>query len=387
MAVIFCSSFATMLVLVVWQVYLVQSLQLTPVQIGQIEGWSILVAYGSKCVAGMSSDWLRRRKGLVVAGTALSVLTKASFVLVSGFMSALVVVILDRLAKGLRSSPADAMIGDTGSKRSSRLFYYLKQTAMLSGNVAGAFAARNLLKINILPLQGLFAIAVIPCLLAYLCSRKGLKEEEPSQEESAACSATTNGPFFSREYVQLVLVSFVIMFERFGTTFASKRAFEVGIFREDWPLLMVLYEGCAASIAFLCGVLTSRMRQETKKTEWKCLQLGLVCHCVAHGLIALAPTKGWMWPALILSGGHLGLSQGALLGLIAQSVPKERRATAFAFNYLVAGIGGFVSNHVAGFLCQACHSSSGAFWGGCVFSAVTLCTVWYLSKKDLSKKG
>lgn len=377
-AIIFFSSVATMMVLSALPAFMLMTLKLTPSQIGCIEGAGIVTAYWSKFAAGLWSDHQRRRKGAVVLGTALSVLTKGCFAIATGYASLLCVMVGDRVAKGFRSCPVDAMIGDLTARQASRLYYSLKQAAMLLGNIVGSLITRALLlKLNV-SFQVVFACAVFPCFLAFFLAKQGLVEPEqtPSPPQPRTPLWVVRG--FSKEYWGLLLVCFLLMFSRFGTSFAGQRAHALGMKPTDWPMMLILYDCFAVGTALCCGL--------WKKTgvSRRIFQGALICFMGAHTLFALAPSTAWLIPAVMLSGCHLGAAQGVLLSLVSRSVNQETRATAFAFYYLVAGLGGFLGNRLAGFLCTLRNSSDGAFFGGVFFSLLTLVVFTVLTK---SKSG
>lgn len=377
----FFSTFATMMVLSVLPAFFTQTLKLTPIQMGKIEGAAVLTAYLSKFFAGIFSDHLKKRKCILVWGTALSVLSKACFALATGFLSVFLVQVGDRLAKGLRSCPADAMIADLTSMggMSSRQYYNLKHVAMLSGSVVGAIVTRTVLSSHFFThvLGGsykfVFALATLPCLCAFFLASRALQEAtlvEPQEEKQPSLPFWRSLKSLSFPFFCILLVCFLLMFARFSISFVGRRALDIGIQPKDWAVLTVMYDSCAVMIALLCCLWRGW------NNGIKIFKLAVICHIGAHTLFFLAISPLTFTLGTILAGVFLGASQGVVLSFVAGSVPKECRATAFALYYLVVGFGGLLSNRLAGRMCEILHSSSGAFLGGCVFSILTL---WFFS--------
>lgn len=441
-AIVFLSTLATMMVVTVLPAFYLR-LGLTPSQIGGIEGLAGTAAFLSKFLSGIFSDRIHKRKELIVWGTCLSVLSKACFALATGGLSLGLIQVGDRLAKGLRSCPLDALIADLAPPKQTGLCYGMKYTFFLLGSVLGGLATYALLKSIHEQYRIIFALATLPAGLACWIATKGLKtenkdlpetpsflqEDEPESTEKEAQFAPLNGrcldqaastpttenkdlplqaiqmekfprsispnqcsrktetnPYqeqrspsikpscllswqefkstlasFPSAYGQLLIVLFLLMFGRFSLSFLGIKALHLGLPTTDLPRLSILYDCCAALTAFLSGVVLYRIPKE------RLFQLALFVHATAHLVFFIAKSGSMILCGAILAGIHLGMTQSTILALIAQVAPREKRATALSLYYLVAGVGIFFSNKLAGFLNDRFATPSGAFLGGACF--------------------
>lgn len=355
-AVVFCSTLATTMGVTILPAFYLK-LNLTSQQVGSIEGFAWSAAFLSKFFAGVFSDRLRQRKTLIVWGTRLSVLSKACFAFATGGVSLGLVQVGDRFAKGLRSSPADALIADLTLPKRTGFGFGIKYAVSLMGSVLGGVVVYGLLKLIGERYRLIFGLATFPAMLACWAATKGLKEASVSEVSIVLTPCNV----FSTAYKRLLLVLFLLMFGRFSLSFLGIKALNLNLPTTDLPRLFVLYDCCAAITAFLSGVLLCRI---TRKEGL--FKIALLIHAAAHLTFFLAQTKAMIVCGVVLAGVHLGLAQSTILFLITQFAPREKRATALSVYYLVAGVGIFLSNKLAGILNGCFANPSAAFLsGGC----------------------
>ncbi|MDR1598066.1 MAG: MFS transporter [Holosporales bacterium] len=380
--VVFFSTFATMMITPILSVYF-KELGLTRIQVGRIEGWANGIACLSKFLSGVCSDRIRKRKLLIVCGTALSIITKGSFALATGWASILAVQVCDRFAKGVRSCPLDAMISEVTCNK--RRAYSLKHAVFLCACIIGSFVTYKMLRIPGIHMKSIFYVAMIPAIFAYLLSAKYLHDVDcPPNEQTFTnqgqtsayneqISAAQEQTFASqRQNVdsknlikstdpflwKLFGILFLLTFARFGMSFLGLKAMDAGIVPAKLPLLHMLYDTCAAISALFVVATSSRLGVKTL------FKFSLIIHMIGHVFVAVNHAPSLIWGGTILFGTHLGLFQGTTLYMISTCTKPHNRATVFSIYYLITGVGLWCSNHVAGGLSQI--DPSLAFFGGAV---------------------
>jgi MFS family permease len=158
-------------------------------------------------------------------------------------------------------------------------------------------------------------------------------------------------------------VTFILMNARFSESFLSLRAKDLGFAIAAIPLSMVLYHLVDAFAAMPTGKLADRFNRK------KILLVGILVLTATNLVMIYAPFKEAFWIGMILAGLHMGMTQGLLGTLIAESTLSHLRGTAFAIYYFVAGVAVLTGNHIAGALSDWMHGAIGAFWGGLFFTA------------------
>lgn len=392
-SIIFFSTVATTMVVTVLPAFFLE-LHLGPTKIGHIEGVAASTAFFSKFCAGLLSDCYQKRKSFILLGTGLSILSKGFFALATGFVSLLWIYLGDRIAKGLRSCPSDALIADVTKSKQVGFFYDLKYVFFLAGSIVGGCLTYLLLKnLHLSHFRVVFLLATLPACLAWVIAQKYLPEEEdpdtnersslspPSRSFSSDASSSFSSPFwkqcfqFEKAFWQCLFVLFVLMFARFSTSFSGIKAIKLGLLVTELPRLVVLYD-VSAAVASLFAVLLS-----LKTTQPQLFKIALIFHALAHTFFFVAQSKGLILAGAVFSGAHLGLSQGVIMTFVSHFTQKENRGTAFSLYYLMAGMGGLLSNILAGQMNEFFHSPSYAFLMGAIFCLISLALFHPLSKK------
>ncbi|MDR1908265.1 MAG: MFS transporter [Holosporales bacterium] len=366
-SVVFFSTVATMMVTAVLPAYF-KELGLSYIQIGRIEGCTACVAFLSKFLSGIFSDKIQKRKLLIVWGTGLSVIAKGSFALATGGASIFLVQICDRLAKGMRSCPLDAMISDLGGNK--RRSYGVKHVVFLCGSITGSYITYRILKNSEITIKSIFYAAMIPAAIACLCAKRFVKEPELFVEGSNFSLKNIVRDIDSYLW-RLFGVLFLLMFARFGLSFLVLKSMNAGIAVSGTARLYILYD-ISAAIAALFSVIAA------KRTSHELLfKVSLVCHMIAHLAFFVARGKCLIFVGTILAGAHIGMSQGCIMYMISSLTKSHNRATAFSIYYLISSVGLFLSNNVAGRLSHV--NPSLAFLFGAMFCALTLLAFKYIS--------
>jgi MFS family permease len=369
--VVFFSTLATSMVITVLPAFFIEKLHLSFRQIGYIEGTATFVAFISKFFAGVFSDKRRNRKNIIVLGTALSVISKIFFAFATGFITVFVIKIVDRFAKGLRSCPADAMIAEVSHSNHLGISYGMKYVFFTIGSVLGGVITSQLLKSFGDNFRFIFLLAAIPAVVAFSISKIFLTEKfeeraEADEEISKKIKVMHILASLNNEYWSFLTVIFILMFSRFSISFLGIRALELTFQVVDLPKMMILYSCSAAVAAIISAIAGVYIHKET------ILKISIYFHFIALSLFAISFSKLFIISGTVLSGIHIGMSQGIIHALISKFTTSINRASAFSIYYLVAGIAGFLSNKFAGDLCNFSKNATGAFYGGAFFCLVTI---------------
>lgn len=365
-AVVFFSTLASVMVVTVLPAFFTQKLHLTYEQIGYIEGVTAFTAFLSKFFSGIFSDKIHKRKDIIVWGTRLSILSKGCFALSTGFLSVFMVQTFDRLAKGMRSCPSDAMIADLSTQQQSGLYYGLKYTAFMMGSVLGGCFTYQLLKVVGSNFKVIFCLAMIPACIAYFISTCCIYENPqppPLRQSKIPFLKIILG--FNSIYWKLLGVLFLLMFARFGTSFLGIHIIKLGMPTTDLPRFSILYDCCAVFASLISGFFSCHFSKE------RIFKISLIVHAGAHFLFFIASSKIFIVCGAILAGFHIGMAQGTIMSLISKFTSHDNHATAFALYYFIAGFGILLSNILAGELSYLFQSPSGAFLGGIIFCGLT----------------
>jgi len=351
--------------------FMVTTLGASAFTIGLIEGLAEATALVVKVFSGVWSDYLGKRKGLALFGYALGALTKPLFALAPGAGVVLAARLLDRVGKGLRGAPRDALVADLTPPPLRGAAFGLRQALDTVGAFAGPLLAVALMLLWANDFRAVFWVAVIPGLMAVVLLLLGV--HEPARADGVARTnpiTRANLARLSMAYWWVVTIGAVFTLARFSEAFLVLRAQQAGIALALVPLVMVVMSLVYAASAYPFGRLSDRMSHD------KLLALGLVALIAADLVLA----SGSGWPTLLLGvalwGLHMGMTQGLLAAMVADTAPADLRGTAYGFFNLVSGLAMLVASVVAGLLWDRLGASS-TFLAGAAFSAVALaCMAW-----------
>jgi MFS family permease len=313
--------------------------------VGIIEGIAEATAMITKVFSGYVSDRFRKRKLLVVLGYGLAAITKPMFPLATSLGWIVTARFVDRIGKGIRGAPRDALIADITPQESRGAAYGLRQAL----DTVGAFAER-LLAIGAMlwfanNFRALFMLATIPAFAAVALLIFGVRD--PSRWPTASPRkpiALADIKRLPTRYWWIVAIAAVMTLARFSEAFLVLRAQSVGMAIAWVPLVMVLMSIVYALVSYPAGVLADRGRQAAL------LSAGLVALIIADVILAYAGSVDAVVAGAAVWGVHMGLTQGVLSALVAQTAPADLRGTAFGLFNLVSGVALLVASALAGWL-------------------------------------
>ena len=347
-------------------VFLVTTLGASALTVGVIEGVAESTAMLVKIFSGAISDFIGRRKGLLLLGYGLAALSKPLFPLAHSVEVVFTARFLDRIGKGIRGAPRDALVADVSPPEIRGACFGLRQSMDTVGAVLGP-ALAILLMLWFADLQLVLWFAVIPATAAVALIVAGVKEPAHVSSEH-----TFRSPIhwrvlreFSAGYWWVVIVGGVFTLARFSEAFLVLRAQETGLSVTWIPLVMVVMSIFYTFSAYPAGWLSDRM----SRTKLLCVGMGLLV--LADLVLAQSSSVITMMLGVALWGLHMGFSQGILASLVADTAPGKLKGTAFGIFNMVSGVCMLIASVLAGGLWQSFGSGS-TFFVGAVFAATAL---------------
>lgn len=348
-------------------VYLVTVLGTSTLTVGIIEGIAEATASITKVFSGALSDWLGKRKFLAALGYGLAAFTKPIFPLAPSVAWLVTARFVDRIGKGIRGAPRDALIADISPEHLRGASFGLRQSLDTVGAFIGPFLAIGLMWLTANHFTTVFWIAVIPAFLSLALILFAVRE--PERPEGLRKVRMPLHPSelgrLGATYWWVVAVAAVFTLARFSEAFLILRAQSSGVPVALVPIVLVIMNVVYALSAYPAGALSDRMDRIT------ILVIGLGLLFAADLVLAFAPGLGGIALGVVLWGAHMGFTQGLLATLVADASPPELRGTAFGMFNLVTGIALLAASVIAGALWDMV-GPQGTFMAGASFAALTL---------------
>lgn len=334
--------------------------------IGILEGAAEATAAITKVFSGTVSDYLGRRKLLVVLGYGLGAATKPIFPLATSVAWVFSARFVDRIGKGIRGAPRDALVADLTPLEMRGAAYGLRQSLDTVGAFLGPLLAMILMALLASDIRAVLWGATVPGVLSLLLLVVAVHEPEPSERKDVRqpITATAVGRLPAR-YWLIVVFGAVLTLARFSEAFLVLRAGSVGVVAAWVPLVLVTMNVVYAVSAYPAGVAADRMSPRML------LALGLGVLLAADLLLAVAWTPVAVLVGVALWGLHMGLTQGLLATLVAATAPPELRGTAFGLFNLTTGVVLLPASVLAGLLWSRLGPSA-TFLAGAIFTAIAL---------------
>lgn len=348
-------------------VFLVGTLGIGMLTVGLIEGVAEATALLVKVFSGALSDHLGKRKGLLLFGYGLAALSKPLFPLAHSVELVFGARLLDRVGKGIRGAPRDALLADIAPEEIRGACFGLRQSMDTVGAFVGPLLAILLMLWSGANITLVLWFAVLPALLCIALLAFGV--EEPTH---AATLRRFRSPIhlealrrFSPAYWWVVAIGAVFTLARFSEAFLVLRAQQMGVPVSWVPLVMVVMAAFYMLSAYPVGRLSDRIGRE------RLLGAGLVLLVLADLALAWAGSVGPVLLGVALWGLHMGFSQGILAALVADTTPAELKGTAFGLFNLLSGVALLLASGIAGWLWQT-YDAAITFHAGALFSVAAL---------------
>jgi len=348
-------------------VYLVTAFGASMMSVGAIEGIAESTASIVKIFSGALSDWLGRRKFLAALGYALAAATKPAFPLATGVSILVAARFVDRVGKGIRGAPRDALVADIAPPALRGAAFGLRQSLDTVGAFLGPALAILLMWASGDDFRLVFWIAVIPAVFSTLLIVIAVKEPErpPDLRKPRFPLHVDELAKLSGAYYLVTLVSATFALARFSEAFLILRAREAGLPLALSPLVLVAMNAIYALAAYPAGALSDSCNRLS------ILAFGLVLLIAADAALAQEGGLGLVAVGVVLWGLHMGLTQGLLATLVADVAAPELRGTAFGVFNLVGGVATLAASLIAGALWDP-FGAGATFWAGAGFAGAAL---------------
>ncbi|MCW0233053.1 MAG: MFS transporter [Ferrovibrio sp.] len=346
-------------------IYLVTVLGASTLAVGFVEGIAEATANITKIFSGALSDWLGKRKLLTALGYGLAAFTKPVFPLAASLGWVVAARFIDRIGKGIRDAPRDALIADIASPDQRGASFGLRQALDTVGAFVGPLAAIILMSLSSDNFRLVFWIAVIPAFAALAVMLFAVREPVRHDAEVRPRLRLADVKRLSVAFWTVVGVAMILTLARFSEAFLILRSQNVGLPTTLAPVIMVVMNIVYAITAYPAGVLSDRFGRTGL------LALGIVCLIVADLVLALGTSITLVMAGVVFWGLHMALTQGLFASLIADTAPDDLRGTAFGVFNFAGGIAMLVASVLAGGLWEA-YGPAATFLAGAGFSTVAL---------------
>jgi MFS family permease len=347
--------------------YLAVGLGASMATIGIIEGIAEATALIVKVFSGVISDWFRRRKPLAVLGYGLAAVTKLVFPLAPTLGWVVAARFADRVGKGIRGAPRDALIADLTPPAVRGASFGLRQALDTVGGIGGPLLAIGAIAWFAGDFRSAFWVAVVPAFIAVALLVLGVEEPKHARTEAAAGDAKrlrlADARRLGRDFWIVVGIAALLTLARFSEAFLVLRAQSIGWSVAAAPWVMVLMSVVYAATSYPAGVAADRGRGPVL------LSAGLAALIASDFALAHAAGGTLLCAGVALWGLHMGLTQGLLAALVAGTAPADLRGTAFGVFNLACGVALLAASVLAGWLWDA-YGPRVTFCAGALFTAL-----------------
>jgi MFS family permease len=346
--------------------YLTVGLGASALAVGLIEGVAEATALIVKMFSGVLSDRWRNRKGLAALGYGLGAFSKPLFALATGPMLVFGARFIDRIGKGIRGAPRDALIADLTPASIRGAAFGLRQSLDTIGAFAGPLLAMGLMLAWHDDFRAVFWVAFVPGILSFLLIafvvREPAAHTAPAAEKPRFDAATVRA--LGRPFAWVAIAAAALTLARFSEAFLVLRAQSLDLAVAFAPLVLVAMNVVYALSAYPAGRLADRMSHRTL------LIWGVAVLVIADVILAFASNLVALGIGVGLWGLHMGLTQGLLAAMVAHTAPAHLRGTAFGVLNLASGVALLAASAIAGALWQFAGPSA-TFFAGAAFAALS----------------
>lgn len=347
--------------------YLVTVLGTSTLTVGIIEGIAEATAAITKVFSGALSDWLGKRKLLAAFGYGLAAFTKPIFPLAPTVGWLVLARFIDRIGKGIRGAPRDALIADLTPSNARGASFGLRQALDTVGAFVGPLLTIGLMWLTLDNFRAVFWVAVIPAVFSLLLIVVAVHDPERPAGPRAARMPISRGELghLPRAYWLVVAIAAVFTLARFSEAFLILKAQKAGLAVTLVPLVLVLMNVVYALAAYPAGALSDRANRTT------ILGVGLSLLIGADVVLAGTGSIAGVALGVVLWGLHMAFTQGVLSAFVADEAPEDLRGTAYGVFNLATGVAMLFASIIAGALWDTM-GPGGTFVAGVAFTVLAL---------------
>lgn len=324
--------------------FLTVTLGLPVVAMGAIDGFAEGTANIAKLVSGRLSDRQQRRKPWILLGYGMAALSKPLFPLAQGMLPILGARFVDRIGKGIRGAPRDAMIADETPPELRGAAYGLRQALDTVGGTIAPLLAIGLMILFADDIRLVFWVAAIPAFLSFLFAWTMLREPARHIANDGRSAAWGGWRSLDINVRRLIGVGFLFGLARFSESFLILKALDVGLAPTWSPLVLAMFSLAYLVLAYPAGALSDRLDPKSV------LLAGIAVLVAADLWLAQATTLWAVFAGVALWGAHMALTQGIFSRMIADVAPETQRATSFGAFFFASGVAALLASLGAGYL-------------------------------------
>ncbi len=330
-------------------VYMKSVLGVATSWIGILEGIVEGLSFLTKLLSGVYSDYLRRRKFIIVLGYTLCLLSRPLMAIFSTFHAVVAAKILDRLGNGIQASPRDALVGDLSPQPIRGACYGLRISLGTAGSFFGALFGLMLMYWNDDDYQKVFWLASIPAMISVLIMTFMIREPEqnmhPKDKQLRKPIHLSDIPRLGRDYWLLMVVVCIFLIAQLGEAIMVLHAHQnFGLLGKNTPLILLIYNSTYSLFSYPAGRLSDQFGR------YNVLAVGFVCLIVGDLLLAYATNVETVLIGVAFCGIQMAVTQSLFMSLVADSVPEDLRGTGFGMFYLICACSVLISNSAAGLI-------------------------------------
>lgn len=354
-------------------VYMVTALGASALSVGIIEGIAEATAAIVKVGSGSLSDWVGKRKPLILLGYGLAALTKPIFPMASSLSWLIVARFVDRVGKGIRGAPRDALVADIAPPELRAQSFGLRQTLDTVGAFLGPVIALFLMWLTVDNFRIVFWIAAIPAILSFLIALVAVREPKKNiwDNDRPQSLRGSHLQLLPAAFWSMTTIATLFTLARFSEAFLLIDATRLEVPITLVPLVLIGMNLVYAASSYPVGIAADRFGKAGL------LKAGILLLVLADLALALIPGVTGLALGTAFWGLHMGFTQGLFAALVADTSPAELRGTAYGFYNLVTGLGLLIASILAGFLWQE-FGPRPMFLMGAAFAAVSalLLNLW-----------
>jgi MFS family permease len=369
-----CMDLSSELVHALLPVYMTVVLGASMVAVGIVEGIAEATASIVKVLSGALSDRMAQRKPLVVCGYGLAMISKPLFPLAASVPLVLAARFMDRVGKGIRGAPRDALIADLTPEGQRGAAFGLRQALDTVGAFLGPLAAIGLMLLFASDVRLVLWFAVIPAVVSVFVLVVWVREP-PVKETTKTPLSRASLKEFDTYFWLVVGIGAVMTLARFSEAFLVIRAQNLGMALAMVPIVLVVMNIAYTAIAYPAGVAADRGHRKAL------LVWGFVALIAADVILGFFSDWILFFLGIVLWGAHMGLTQGLLAAMVADAAPERLRGTAFGVFHFVSGGALLTASVLAGWMWSA-FGASWTFYAGAVFTAVALAGLLLVSLRS-----
>jgi MFS family permease len=354
--------------------FITMVLGLPATALGGIDGIAEATANFAKLASGRLSDRSLKRKLWVVSGYGLAALSKPLFPLAGSAITVMLARFADRIGKGIRGSPRDAMVADETPAEIRGRAFALRQSLDTVGALLAPIVAIGLMAWFASDIRKVFWIAVIPAFGSFLLAWLALREPETHLGPLKRSPLFAGFKQLDKSTKRLLAVGFLFGLARFSEAFLILKGIEIGLSEALSPLTLALFNLAYVVLAYPAGSLSDRMSPRS------ILMAGMAVLVAGNLVLAKADNYAMLAAGVALWGAHMALTQGIFSRIIADSAPEELRATSFGAFWFVSGIAGLLASLGAGWMWDR-EGSSATFFTSAAVAAAALAMLSLLQEE------